>query len=75
MQKRYVLLCKVLKHLQNAGILDEIILVGSWCMYFYKDYFTEEKSLKERQEAIVVLNALIEKASQIKSRLFLMPCQ
>jgi len=43
MQKRYALLHKVLKHFQNAGILDEIILVGSWCMYFYKDYFAEEK--------------------------------
>lgn len=35
-------------------------------MYFYKDYFTEEKSLKERQEAIVVLNALIEKGESNK---------
>lgn len=43
MQKRYALLFKVLKHFQNAGILDEIILVGSWCMYFYKNYFAEEK--------------------------------
>ncbi|MEK6589244.1 MAG: GSU2403 family nucleotidyltransferase fold protein [Nitrospinota bacterium] len=43
MQKRYALLLKVLKHFQNAGILDEIILVGSWCMYFYKNYFSTEK--------------------------------
>jgi hypothetical protein len=43
MQKKYALLLKVLKYFQNAGILDEIILVGSWCMYFYKDYFSAEK--------------------------------
>ena len=43
MQKKYALLLKVLKYFQNAGMLDEIILVGSRCMYFYKNYFAEEK--------------------------------
>ncbi|HDH13178.1 MAG TPA: hypothetical protein ENG83_13445 [Nitrospirae bacterium] len=39
MQKKYALFLKVLKLFHEAGILDETILVGSWCMYFYKDYF------------------------------------
>jgi len=26
---------------QEIGILQEVILVGSWCLYFYKNYFTE----------------------------------
>jgi len=38
-QKKYELFLKILKQFYNAGILDELILVGSWCMYFYKDYF------------------------------------
>lgn len=39
MQKKYDLLLKVLKDFNNARILNDVILVGSWCMYFYKDYF------------------------------------
>lgn len=33
------LLLTVLKRLDEAGVLDELILVGSWCAYFYNDYF------------------------------------
>lgn len=39
MQKKYALLHKVLRCFYEAGALEELILVGSWCMYFYKDYF------------------------------------
>lgn len=42
MQKKYALFLKVLKRFYDVGILDEFILVGSWCMYFYKDYFSTE---------------------------------
>lgn len=40
MQKKYDLFLKILNHFYNAGILDEVILIGSWCMYFYKEYFS-----------------------------------
>ena len=40
MQKKYALLLKVLRCFYEAGALEELILVGSWCMYFYKDYFS-----------------------------------
>ena len=40
MQKKYALLHKVLRCFYEAGALEELILVGSWCMYFYKDYFS-----------------------------------
>lgn len=43
MQKKYALFLKVLMHFHDAGVLDEIILAGSWCMYFYKQYFYPEK--------------------------------
>jgi hypothetical protein len=42
-QKKYALFLKVLKYFYNAGVLNEIILIGSWCMYFYKDYFSVKK--------------------------------
>ena len=40
MEKRQYELCvEVLRRLEKAGVLKDLILVGSWCMLFYKDYF------------------------------------
>ena len=41
MIKTYDLCTEVLKRLRDAGILENIIIVGSWCIHFYKDYFKE----------------------------------
>jgi hypothetical protein len=35
MQKKYELLLEVLGKLSKAGVLDETIIIGSWCMHFY----------------------------------------
>jgi len=33
-------LCRqVLQRLAEAGVLDEVVLVGSWCLEGYRDYF------------------------------------
>ncbi len=40
-KKQYELCLKVLKRLDKAGILDNFVLIGSWCVYFYKEYFAE----------------------------------
>lgn len=40
MEKRYALCHEVLRRFQDAGILDEFILIGSWCLHFYRDYFS-----------------------------------
>lgn len=39
MEKQPELVIKVLKRMSEAGILDHILLIGSWCTSFYKDYF------------------------------------
>jgi len=39
MENKYKLFLNVLKELQKEGILDEVVLIGSWCQYFYKIYF------------------------------------
>ncbi len=39
MEKIYDLCLEVLKRLQKSGVLSQIIIIGSWCQYFYKDYF------------------------------------
>ncbi len=39
MKSREELFVRVLKLLESEGVLSEIILVGSWCQLFYKEYF------------------------------------
>ncbi len=38
-KKKYKLCLEVLHRFAKAGILKDIILIGSWCLYFYKEYF------------------------------------
>lgn len=39
MEKRYALFLEVLRRFQGAGLLKELILIGSWCQHFYRSYF------------------------------------
>jgi hypothetical protein len=38
-EKRYALFLEVLRRFQAAGLLKELILIGSWCQHFYRNYF------------------------------------
>lgn len=41
MEKRQSDLClEILRRFHKAGLLDDLILIGSWCIYFYREYFT-----------------------------------
>ncbi len=43
MEKKTFSLClEVLKRFNNLGILKSIVLIGSWCIYFYKYYFSSK---------------------------------
>ena len=42
-KNQYELCIKVLERLDKAGILQDVILIGSWCIPFYKDYFGNVK--------------------------------
>lgn len=43
MEKRTFSLCReVLKRFNNLGVLKSIVLVGSWCIYFYQYYFSSK---------------------------------
>jgi len=44
-KNQYDLCLEVLKRLGKAGILEEVILIGSWCIPFYKDSFHSLRSL------------------------------
>ena len=39
-KKQYDLFLEILRRFNKAGILHNIILIGSWCIYLYKDYFS-----------------------------------
>jgi len=38
-EEKYKLLSNVLRSLQDAGVLNCLILVGSWCQYYYRILF------------------------------------
>ena len=42
-KSQYELCIEVLRRLDKAGILRDIILIGSWCIPFYKEYFSDIK--------------------------------
>ena len=43
--KQIELLFKVLKILEREGVLKHIIVVGSWCMFFYTLYFQKKQPI------------------------------
>ena len=40
-KSQYKLCLEILRRFNKAGILKDFILIGSWCVYFYKDYFSD----------------------------------
>ena len=44
-RKQINLLIKVLKLLQQEGLLEHFIVAGSWCLYFYKFYYNKRQSI------------------------------
>jgi hypothetical protein len=52
-KKQSELCLEILRRFHNAGLLEDFILIGSWCAYFYADYFTgvsytERQTIKTR---------------------------
>lgn len=65
-KSQYELCLNVLRRLDEAGILKHVVLVGSWCSLFYKEYLrgtSYHPLLKTRD-----LDLLIPKPSDIKNR-------
>jgi len=44
-KSQYKLCVEVLRRLSGAGVLGNIILIGSWCIPFYEEYFSDVKYL------------------------------
>lgn len=38
-KKKYDLCLEVMRRMDEEGILKSLVLVGSWCVLLYEDYF------------------------------------
>ena len=45
MKRKSNLFLNTLKVLEKAGVLEDIILIGSWCHYFYRVYFSNAQEI------------------------------
>lgn len=64
-KSQYELCLEVLRRLDKAGVLQDIILVGSWCTLFYRDFFGRDRfvaPLKTRD-----MDLLIPRPSAVKA--------
>jgi hypothetical protein len=44
-ERQFEILYQVLQGLHSSGFLKELILIGSWCLYFYRLHFQSEADL------------------------------
>lgn len=65
-KKQYELCVEILKRFHKSGILDSFILVGSWCVYFYQEYFSEVSYIDIVTMKTRDMDVLIDKPNQIK---------
>lgn len=45
MEENYKLLSAVFKELQKAGVLQHLVLAGSWCQYYYRILFSNSPEI------------------------------
>ena len=67
MEKKQSELClEILRRFHKAGILDDLILIGSWCIYFYKDYFSSTPYIDQATIKTRDIDFLIDAPSKMK---------
>ena len=67
-KKQYDLFLEVLRRLQAAGLLGDVILIGSWTTVFYKAYFKGFERLKRYALVTRDLDLLVDRPGKIKGR-------
>lgn len=63
-KSQYKLCLEILRRFNKSGILKDFILIGSWCVYFYKDYFSnvpyiDQATIKTRDIDFLINNPSI----------------
>lgn len=67
MEKRQYELCvEILRRFYKAGILDDFVLIGSWCVYFYKEYFSNVPYIDQATIRTRDVDFLIDKPTKIE---------
>jgi hypothetical protein len=65
-KKQSELCLEILRRFHKAGILEDLILIGSWCVYFYKEYFNNISYIDQTTIRTRDIDFLIEKPSKLK---------
>lgn len=67
MEKKQSDLClEVLRRFHKEDILDDLILIGSWCIYFYREYFNNVPYIDQAAIRTRDIDFLIDKPTRIK---------
>ena len=67
MEKKQSDLClEILRRFHNVGILKNLILIGSWCVYFYTDYFSDFPYIDHATIKTRDIDFLVNNPSQIR---------
>lgn len=69
MEKKQSELClEILRRFHKAGLLRDFILIGSWCIYFYKDYFFDIPYIDQATIKTRDLDFLIDRPRSMKRK-------
>ena len=67
-KKQYDLFMEILRRFHKAGLLNDVVLIGSWTTVFYKVYFKGFERLKTYTLVTRDLDLLVDHPSQVKGR-------
>lgn len=65
-KKQYDLCLEILRRFHKEGILDDLILIGSWCVYFYADYFRGTPYIDQATVRTRDIDFLVDNPANIK---------
>jgi len=65
-KKQSELCLEILRRFHREGILNDFILIGSWCVYFYKDYFSDILYIDQTTMKTRDIDFMIDNPNRIK---------
>ena len=65
-KKQYDLFIEILRRFQMEGLLNDVILIGSWTTVFYKEYFKGYERLKKYTLVTRDLDLLVDHPNRVK---------
>jgi hypothetical protein len=68
-KKQYELCLEILRRFHKIGILDNFILIGSWAVYFYKEYFSDRPYIDLITIKTRDIDFLIDNPSKIRKKI------